>query len=198
MTIERPEDTILWDGVIGNASFHVSVPDGSASGTRAGTACIHVNGVPLVTVNFIVSVGDTASAGGLLPSEQRRFRKAFASYASHDTNDVLARLQGICKVLPDLDVFYDKLSLRSGEDWKERLAKEIESRDVFYLFWSAAARNSSNVEWEWNLALEKRGIQYINPVPLISPRVVPPPDRLRSLHFFDWHLAHMIDQPAKK
>ncbi len=36
------------------------------------------------------------------------------------------------KIAPDLDVFLDALSLRSGELWESRLAEEVISKDIFY------------------------------------------------------------------
>ena len=63
---------------------------------------------------------------------------------------------------------------------------------MFYLFWSKAASDSEWVEKEWRTALRFRGIDYIDPVPLISPKDVPPPEELGDeLHFNDWVLAHM-------
>jgi hypothetical protein len=34
-----------------------------------------------------------------------------------------------------------------------------------------------------------RGVDYIDPVPLVSPDLVPPPPELAQLHFNDWVLA---------
>jgi hypothetical protein len=34
------------------------------------------------------------------------------------------------------------LTLRSGERWQERTIEEIRRRDVFYLFWWEAAKES--------------------------------------------------------
>jgi hypothetical protein len=118
-----------------------------------------------------------------------RIRSAFASYASQDRSRVVARIQGMQKVLPDLEVFLDVLSLRSGERWKERLEKEILARDVLFLFWSPAAMSSEYVEWEWRQALALRGLEFIDPIPLESPEKAPPPDELKGKHFRDWTLA---------
>src|SRR6202030_1216765 len=104
---------------------------------------------------------------------------------------VLARIQGMQKVAPELDVFLDVLHLRSGQDWASRLQTEIPARDVFYLFWSSDASRSAWVEREWRCALETRGLDFIDPVPLASPREVPPPAELASKHFNDWVLAFM-------
>jgi hypothetical protein len=130
-----------------------------------------------------------------------RIRSAFASYASEDRDHVLARVQGMQKILPDLDIFVDVMSLRSGEHWKDRLQQEIVARDTFYLFWSQAAMKSSWVDFEWRYALEARGEDFINPVPLAAPELAPPPPELQSLHFGDWTLAvtaepRMAQRPA--
>jgi TIR domain len=96
------------------------------------------------------------------------------------------------KAIPQLDIFLDVASLRSGQRWADQLTKEVTGRDVFYLFWSEHARASEWVEREWRLALKERGIDYIDPVPLASPEEVPPPPELAGhLHFNDWVLAHM-------
>ena len=108
-----------------------------------------------------------------------------------DAGLVHEQLQGIQTALPELDIFLDVLKLRSGKDWKKQLEEEIPRRDVFYLFWSQAASRSPWVKWEWNLALSRRGLDYIQPVPMVSPREVPPPPELAGLHFKDWTLALM-------
>jgi hypothetical protein len=47
------------------------------------------------------------------------------------------------------------------------------------------------VEREWRCALERRGIEFIDPVPLADPDEVPPPAELGvELHFDDWLLAY--------
>ena len=92
-------------------------------------------------------------------------------------------------MVPELDVFLDVVSLRSGDDWKGRLSREIDDREIFLLFWSMAASRSEWVRHEWQVALEKKGLEVINPVPLEPPSVAPPPPELASLHFNDWTLA---------
>jgi hypothetical protein len=92
------------------------------------------------------------------------------------------------KILPDLDVFLDVVSLRSGERWEDRLQEEILARDVFYLFWSEAAMKSHWVNFEWHFALEARGENFIHPIPLSPPEIAPPPSELQSKHFRDWML----------
>lgn len=92
---------------------------------------------------------------------------------------------------PQLDVFLDVLKLRPGADWQKELWRVIPLSDVFYLFWSRNASNSEWVEKEWRCALESRGLDFIAPVPLMSPEDVPPPPELSGKHFNDWILAFM-------
>lgn len=110
---------------------------------------------------------------------------AFISYASQDRNRVAAIIQGMKKARPDLDVFFDVDSLRSGDDWELALREEIERRDVLFLCWSHFARESKWVNEEWRYAFEKKGIDGIEPVPIESPDVCPPPEELRKKHFND-------------
>lgn len=111
---------------------------------------------------------------------------AFASYASEDRERVVERVLGMkAWEPPRLDVFLDFHTMRAGERWRERLAAEISARERFLLFWSRAARASSHVRSEWELALELGGLDSITPVPLELPHVAPPPAQLEELHFAD-------------
>jgi hypothetical protein len=67
----------------------------------------------------------------------------------------------------------------------------IPEADVFYLFWCRHAKSSSWVEKEWRCALNKRGLDFIDPVPLESPEDAPPPLELAAKHFNDPLLAFL-------
>ena len=193
IAIDEPEDTLLWEHEIGHVTFCVPIPADAPEGLRAAVATIHLAGLRILSLRFAVELrrAPAPARPEPLPIHETRHRTAFASYASADEAAVLARVQGISKGQPDIDIFYAPQSLRSGETWKPRLQEEIERRDVFYLFWSKAARESVHVEWEWRHAIKVRGIDYIDPVPLVSPAEVPPPAELATLHFNDWMLARM-------
>jgi hypothetical protein len=188
LRIKPAQKTILWDGEIGNASFVLTVPPDSAGGSRAGTATVYANGLKIASLSFVLQVAPQSFA---VPTQERRIRTAFASYASDDRDKVLARIQGIQKGAPDMDVFIDVARLRSGDNWQLRLRDEIIRRDVLYLFWSEAAKSSRWVTWEWKCALQERGIEFIDPIPLVSPKSVPPPPELAAIHFDEWVLAYM-------
>ncbi len=186
--IEDPEDTMLWDGEIACTNFVVSLPSNPENKSLPGKAVVYLNGVQFAKVQFVLQVG-TTSADGTIPTTEKRMRKAFASYASADRDEVLGRLQGISKAAPFLDIFFDVASLRSGQDWASEIERMIAASDVFYLFWSLNARSSVWVEKEWRAALGTGRPDFIDPVPLQSPEEAPPPPELASLHFNDWMLA---------
>ncbi len=195
-------DTILWTGEIENATFAIEVPKDAASKTHLGTATVLANGVVISSVHFEIVVRSERLGAGPdgkstdMTTFEDRIRTAFASYATEDRDRIIARLQGIWKVLPDLDIFMDVLSLRSGELWERRLREEIRSRDIFYLFWSIAACKSEWVKREWTIALEEKGISYIYPVPLDSPKLAPPPTELSAKHFNEPILAFLSEKEA--
>lgn len=188
--ITNPRDTIEWNGEITNATFGVDVPPDAAAGPHLGTVRVYANGVRLLRLHFSLIVGPEELPAGEYPVRESHAKTAFASYANEDRNDVLGRVQGMLKIFPNYDIFLDVVSLRSGENWENRLEREIASREVFHLFWSEAASRSDWVEREWKIALDTVGIDAIDPVPLQSPEQVPPPRELAEhIHFNDWILA---------
>ncbi|MCX5800586.1 MAG: toll/interleukin-1 receptor domain-containing protein [Candidatus Eisenbacteria bacterium] len=193
--IPNPEDTILWVGSMGNATFLASAPEGVSLGEKQGTASIRVAGLEIARLSFVVEVGSPGSTKTeeVLASSEKRHRKAFVCYASQDKKAVGARLQGMQKTSTELKVWVDSVELRSGQYWAKELVNVIPAQDIFYLFWSSHAKASKWVEMEWRCALSTRGLDFIDPVPLVSPNLVPPPPELASKHFDDWVLLFMRD-----
>jgi hypothetical protein len=185
---------LVWKGKPKSVKFDVSVPRDSEHKSVTGTVDIYYLNVPIGNLRFkldIVSLIDSFadSRRPLLPEQKlTRYRYAFISYASEDRAEVLRRVQ----VLPlvRIDYFQDITSLDPGDRWAKELYKEIDKSDVFFLFWSKAARASEWVEKEVLYAIErKRGDEEaapdIKPVMLEGPPPVEPPESLRSLHFND-------------
>ena len=80
-----------------------------------------------------------------------------------------------------IDFFVDDVSIIPGEAWKTRLESEIRQRDVFLLFWSRHAQESTYVDWEWRTALAAK--RDILPQALEPAEVAPPPKELSDLQF---------------
>jgi len=88
------------------------------------------------------------------PSRAERYRSKptlFLSYARKDFRRLSRHLKGIS--IGTGGYFLDQEHLRAGEHWSDRLLDEIEKRDVFCLFWSAAAAESDYVRKEYEHAL---------------------------------------------
>ncbi|MGR9088054.1 MAG: TIR domain-containing protein [Gammaproteobacteria bacterium] len=198
LEVPEPVETIPWDGSPINASFIVNVPEGIGIGSRPGKVLVAYQGVTIAKIVFLITVAAESYFGYTDRSKSFHPRTAFASYASENRDEVLSRLQGMKKIAPDLEVFIDSISLRSGQNWLAKLEEHVPSKDIFYLFWSRPAARSEWVEREWRLALQKRGIEYIDPVPLEEPDFVPPPHELAALHFNDAYLAYIAYERLKK
>ena len=185
--IDEPLDSMTWEGESTCVSFVVTLPELNPQIRCSGSAYIYADGVQIAKIPFLLSAA--GKPGGMLAASPVRYSTAFASYATADRDQVMGRIQGIRKAAPELDIFVDVLSLRSGQNWEQELWRVIPASDIFYLFWSAQARKSEWVEKEWRCALRERGIGFIDPIPLESPEEAPPPPELSSLHFNDWLLA---------
>ena len=192
--IENPTETFNWCGTVSNVSFMIRSSQDLPARHYPGEIKI-LDGGLLITRLFFEVVVIGADAG--LPKQAaqeitktvQRVHSAFASYSTKDRQQVIQRAQGIAAV--GVDLFLDVVSLRAGQRWEEELLKAIASRDVFYLFWSRNAKASKYVDREWRLALQRRGIAYIHPIPLDDPQIVPPPRELSALHFNDVFLAYL-------
>jgi hypothetical protein len=192
LRIADSSENMVWEGEPVNASFAVEVPKDAATGRHAGRAVITVSGIPITRLIFSVEVSSgTGGPAGAATIEERPIRTAFASYSSRDRAEVLARVQGMKAIRPDLVIFLDVLSLRPGQNWESEIRRHVQADDAFFLFWSAHAKASTEVEKEWRTALEVRGIEFIGPVPLADPTAVSPPSELQALHFNDYYLAHI-------
>jgi hypothetical protein len=176
---------ILWSGEVGVAVFVVEIPLDAITGPHSGSASIRVGGVEIARMDFLLNVARTVGGASWVRVRVRKHRKAFASYASEDRERVLARIQGMQKVMPGLEVFVDVIKIRSGQDWEQTLWAEIPRNDVFYLFWSRHAMKSTWVDKEWRCAYKTKGEDFIDPVPLEPAAIAPPPRELSRKHFND-------------
>src|SRR5262249_3970091 len=89
-----------------------------------------------------------------------------------------------------MEFFQDVLKITPGERWERRLYSEIESCDVFLLFWSSHAKASKWVvrEAEYALQVSKNVLGQpleIIPILLEGPPPPDPPPSLQEIHFND-------------
>jgi TIR domain len=184
-------ETMGWGGDIRNVGFIVKAPASLRPGVYPGAAKLLQGQIPFASIMFDLEIvspeGRREAPPTPLSAHVHRIVRAFASYASPDRAEVLRRVQGIQAA--GTQVFLDIINLRTGQDWEKALSQEIDASDGFFLFWSRRAAESEWVEREWRYALQRRGLDFINPLPLEDPRLVKPPAELKSKHFNDMLLA---------
>ncbi len=181
--IDNEEEKRIWQGKYLDFSFLVLVPENYEGKQICFCATVYVNDVIATKLKFIVDV--KTSEKQKIKIEREDITTAFVSYSSDDRIRVASIVQGMQKARPDLDLFMDVESLRSGDDWETELKNEINKRSVFYLCWSKAAKASKWVDFEWRYALEQKGDEYIEPVPIDPPEICAPPEELNKKHFND-------------
>lgn len=191
LEIDEPSQSLVWLGEITSLEFGVSVPETFKPRSINCELSVSRHGVPMghVKFNFKVSAAPQATMTGAgLDTHQNfvAYKLAFISYASADRSEVLKRVQMLD--LAKIRYFQDLLSLEAGKQWEPMIYRYIDECDVFYLFWSTAAKNSKWVEKEVQRALKRRGDKFDAPpeimaVPIEGPPPVEPPPYLADIHF---------------
>lgn len=182
------EEAQKWQGKYLTFSFPVEIPSNYAKKQILFIASVYFDNLIATKLKFIVDC--TSVREQKLQLTREDVLTAFISYASQDRSRVATVIQGMKKARPDMDIFFDVESLRSGDDWEKTLRAEIEKRDILFLCWSNFAKDSEWVEKEWRYALSNKGIDAIEPIPLVSPAECPPPEELNAKHFNDRALLY--------
>jgi hypothetical protein len=84
----------------------------------------------------------------------KRHKRVFLSYSSKDRETVSAIATAY--EAAGVQHFFDRTSLKSGEEWSPRLRQEIDRADLFHLCWSKSAADSEWVAKEAEHALTRR------------------------------------------
>ena len=188
--------TFVWDGQCRTVSFDVEVPEDAKprDAVIIMEVFVHDRGdapdaVQVAKLRMGVEITAEAPAAPEPPQTVRvaAARTAFASYASADRPDVLARVSSIERSA-GIKVFMDVVDLRVGEEWNPALEKHILASDKLLLFWSENSAKSRWVEWEWKQAVQAKGEDVLElhllrytPIDLV-------PEELRKYHFNDIYL----------
>lgn len=196
-----PEKEFIWDGIHRIVDFDCEVDAGTPASQCTIGFDVLIQGIPLETIRLDLSVSPGPTETGVAAVVgQAAPRTAFASYASKDRPRVMDRVS-VLESEAGLSVFFDCLDLKASEEWEPRIRREIASRELFYLFWSRSARDSTWVNREWRWALFKKGKRAIRMQQLETPDLAPPPDELRDIHCSDrtvWvRAAALAGDPAQ-
>lgn len=123
----------------------------------------------------------------------KRHKRVFLSYSSADREIVSAIATAYERA--GVAHFWDRASLKSGEEWSPRLRREIERADLFHLCWSKSAAASEWVQKEAEFALTRRRRAKkpeITVQMLDGPPWAKHPDSLDAINFDDFVRAAIV------
>jgi len=124
----------------------------------------------------------------------KRHKRVFLSYSSKD-RETVSQIATAYQ-MAGVEHFWDRASLKSGEEWHPRLRREIDRADLFHLCWSKAAAESEWVKKEAEHALTRRkknsGKPDITVQMLDGPPWAPHPAELDSINFDDFVRAAIV------
>ncbi len=182
---------LFWNGTKACENFLIKVPKEIEVIKITFSLDILIEGLLSGNVHFSMAVTRPYSIekNDIKPIdyEIQAYEKAFISYASSDRQEVLARVQGML-LTERYNIFLDVINLSGAEKWEPRLYKEIETCDVFFLFWSKASKASKWVKKEIQFALDcKKDSSLDKPRihPIMIPPIQAPPKNLSNLHCND-------------
>ena len=204
--IAEPIRTMIWNGYTESVAFDVKIPGNFTKNSQIGKVVISQNTVPIGMIIFRIKIQKIEDKIPTRPKplpigEAKIYKYAFVSYASEDRKEVLRRVQMLS--LLKIDCFQDIIGLDPGDRWEKKLYQKIDEADVFFLFWSNAARNSQWVRKEISYAIQrKQGIDEnppeIIPVIIEGPPVPAPPSELKHIHFNDKMIYFIADMGKGK
>jgi hypothetical protein len=192
LSVDQSTQYIIWRGDPRACQFLVSIPPNALGPYYQLQVRILIESAPIGFLRFTLKL-TTAEEEADSEMEMRgdyakRYRYAFLSYASSDRAEVVKRAMMLKAV--GVHFFLDLLNLDPGQRWEQRLYREIDRCDVFFLFWSSNAARSDWVVREAEYALRRYDASMerapdIRPIIIEGPPVSPPPDSLNKIHFND-------------
>lgn len=188
INIPNPIQQLEWQGKTASVSYDVEIPLNYNQENLSGKVIVAQTSVPIGHIRFKLKVGDEILSSEKDPEPMgraRRYKQAFLSYASENRSEVLRSALVLSSL--KIGIYQETLKLTPRERWERKLYKKINEADVFFLFWSAAARRS---EWVMREALhairlkDKRKENSPEIIPVIIGESSPvPPAEFRHLGF---------------
>jgi hypothetical protein len=182
-----------WQGDALDFNFSAE-PDGDVK-QAVFLARVFVDDAQIGVLAFTRPVGGAYKAAHASGDRVRlkRHKRVFISYSSKDRETVAAIATAYQAA--GVEHFFDRTSLKSGEEWSPRLRQEIDRADLFHLCWSKAAAASEWVEKETEHALTRRRRAKkpdITVQMLDGPPWAPHPPHLDSINFDDFVRAAIV------
>jgi len=177
-------------------SFFISAPLSLADKSARGRISVFFGQLLLteIALDLRVAKDPAFKEESWAKGVDRRFRKVFASYSNHDEEVVEAmdQIQAIGN-----EYLRKVLRMRSGQQWSERSLTMIAEADVFQLFWSRNAAQSTYVEKEWRHAIDLQREAFVRPAYWEIP-MPEAPEPLRRLRFCFLPGIHAMTDPRKE
>lgn len=159
-------------------------------------ARVFIDDAQIGKISFLRPITPKVSALESLRCERMRYcRRVFLSYSSRDREVVSVIAASYQRA--GVQLFWDRASLKSGEEWSPLLRREIDNSDLYHLCWSKSAATSQWVEKEAQYALTRRR-QTNGKCPdvtvqmLDGPPWAPHPPALDSINFDDFVRAAIV------
>jgi hypothetical protein len=203
VTFNPASQEVAWHEDVQEVAFRFCASSEVCDQLLLGTieACVK-EGLPIARVGFSLRVQAEGANGGEMPwviGEAEMFRSVFASYA-HVDGSVVQRCAAAYRAL-GIKMYIDRDALLAGQAWHPALLSLIDRADAFQLYWSKAARDSTEVEKEWRHALTLRnskGERFLRGLYWTIP-ILKPPDALSDTHFGFLDLAALdAESPVRK
>ncbi len=159
-------------------------------------ARVFVNDAQIGVLAFTRPIGGPKKSAASADSVRlKRHKRVFLSYSSKDRETVSAIATAY--EAAGVEHFFDRTSLKSGEEWSPRLRREIDRADLFHLCWSKSAAGSEWVEKEAEHALTRHKRTNgkkpeITVQMLDGPPWAPHPPHLDSINFDDFVRAAIV------
>lgn len=183
LAVNPPQQLINWLGDLEEISFRARYISSNSANLCSGFIDISVSGLLIAQIPVSISVGDSKTTLNFQQIGSEMLSRIFASYSRED----YALIQACKEIYRGLGIqlFVDKSDLLSGQRWREIIRRNIANHDLFQLFWSQTAADSTNVAEEWELALgiaPNKSNEFIRPVYWSTP-MPPAPNKLAHLNF---------------
>ena len=180
-----PRMTLHWEEDVHEVAFRMRIDPGSEQKEHLGIIDVQLApGLVLACLPVLFQMADKPSESKEFTYQTRpAFESVFISYAHADKDIVLPQVEAYRALGIKVRVDFD--ALQTGDLWARVLMSLIRDSDVFFLYWSEAARKSPYVEQEWQAALSYvpyKGEKFIRPVHWEDP-LPEIPSELRHIHF---------------
>jgi hypothetical protein len=184
MSVAPVRQTVAWVGELEEVRFRLTYKQTAEPPVPcSGFVDVSASGLVIARIPVAIAIDGQTQQLTVEHSTAEMIRRVFASYSRKDEAIVRA-CKAAYRALA-IQLFVDKDDLLTGQQWRTVVRQRIADHQLFQLYWSASAAESSEVANEWQIALDimpQRSADFIQPVFWSKP-MVSPPQQLSHLNF---------------